>query len=88
MSGLDIFAWIVLVILLGSAIGVFCIAGWLPGHIAKTRGHPWAEAVTVAGRCAVICLFSPRIRSRPVIPTVITFMASVTPMCRPLSCTI
>jgi hypothetical protein len=19
-----------------------CIAGWLPGHIAKTRGHPWA----------------------------------------------
>ncbi len=24
-------------------------AGWLPGHIAKTRGHPHAEAVTVAG---------------------------------------
>jgi hypothetical protein len=38
MSGLDIFAWIVLIILATSAVGVFCIAGWLPGHIAKTRG--------------------------------------------------
>ena len=35
MSGFDIFAWIVLLILVASAIGVFCIAGWLPGHIAK-----------------------------------------------------
>ncbi|MET3906898.1 uncharacterized BrkB/YihY/UPF0761 family membrane protein [Bradyrhizobium sp. S3.3.6] len=49
MSGYDIFAWIVLVILLVSAIGVVCIAGWLPGHIAKSRGHPHAQAVTVAG---------------------------------------
>ena len=40
MSGLDIFAWIVLLILVVSAVGVFCIAGWLPGHIARTRGHP------------------------------------------------
>ncbi len=36
MSGYDIFAWIVLIILIASAIGVFCIAGWLPGHIAKS----------------------------------------------------
>jgi hypothetical protein len=49
MSGYDIFAWIVLVILLASAIGVICIAGWLPGHIAKSRNHPYAQAVTVAG---------------------------------------
>jgi len=49
MSGYDIFAWIVLVILLASAIGVVCIAGWLPGHIAKSRNHPHAQAVTVAG---------------------------------------
>ena len=40
MSGYDIFAWIVLIILVASAIGVFCIAGWLPGHIAKSRNHP------------------------------------------------
>jgi prepilin signal peptidase PulO-like enzyme (type II secretory pathway) len=49
MSGYDIFAWIVLVILLVSAIGVVCIAGWLPGHIARSRNHPHAPAVTVAG---------------------------------------
>jgi prepilin signal peptidase PulO-like enzyme (type II secretory pathway) len=49
MSGYDVFAWIVLVILLASAIGVICIVGWLPGHIAKSRGHPHAQAVTVAG---------------------------------------
>jgi membrane-bound acyltransferase YfiQ involved in biofilm formation len=49
MSGYDIFAWVVLVILLVSAIAVVCIAGWLPGHIAKSRNHPYAQAVTVAG---------------------------------------
>jgi len=54
MSGLDILAWIVLIILAVSAVAVFCIAGWLPGHIAKTRGHPWAEAVTAAGWITLI----------------------------------
>ena len=58
MSGFDIFAWIVLIILVASAIGVFCIAGWLPGHIAKTRGHPQAQAVTVAGWVTLICGFA------------------------------
>jgi hypothetical protein len=58
MSGLDIFAWIVLVILAASAIGVFCIAGSLPGHIAKTRGHPWADAVIAAGWITLICGFA------------------------------
>ena len=41
--------WIVLVIVAISAIAVFCIAGSLPGHIARGRGHPYAHAVTVAG---------------------------------------
>jgi hypothetical protein len=58
MSGLDIFAWIVLITLAASAIGVFCIAGWLPGHIAQTRGHPWAEAVRAAGWITLICGFA------------------------------
>jgi hypothetical protein len=49
MTGLDIFAWIVLVVILGSTAGVLCIMGWLPGHIARSRGHPWAQAVTAAG---------------------------------------
>jgi hypothetical protein len=46
---LDIFAWIVLIVLVASTIGVICIAGALPGMIARRRGHPWAEAVAVAG---------------------------------------
>jgi uncharacterized protein DUF3302 len=58
MSGYDIFAWIVLCILVACIIGVFCIAGWLPGHIAKTRGHPQAQAVTVAGWVTLICGFA------------------------------
>ena len=49
MSGLDLFAWIVLVILLVTLVVVFCLLGALPGHIAKSRGHPWADAVRVAG---------------------------------------
>lgn len=49
MSLLDLFAWAVLVILVASAVAVVWIAGWLPGHIARSRHHPWAEAVTVAG---------------------------------------
>ena len=42
----------------GMLVAVFCIAGWLPGHIAKTRNHPWAEAVTVAGWITLICGFA------------------------------
>ena len=47
-----------LIILVASVVAVFCIAGWLPGHIAKTRGHPWAQAVTVAGWVTLICGFA------------------------------
>jgi len=49
MSGLDLFAWVVLVVLAASAIGVIAIAGYLPGYVARNRDHPWAQAVTVAG---------------------------------------
>lgn len=58
MSGYDVFAWIVLVILAACLVAVFCIAGWLPGHIAKTRGHPQAVAVTVAGWVTLIFGFA------------------------------
>jgi hypothetical protein len=57
MSGLDIFAWIVLVILLATLVVVFCLLGWLPGHIAKSRSHPCADAVRVAGWITLICGF-------------------------------
>lgn len=47
-----------LIVLIASAVGVFCIVGWLPEHIAKTRGHPWADVVTVAGWVTQICGFA------------------------------
>lgn len=49
MSFLDVFAIIVLIIAAASVIVVFILLGISPGHVARRRGHPWAEAVAVAG---------------------------------------
>ena len=46
---LDIFAWIVLIVLALSTVAVVVFLAMLPGMIAKKRGHPWTEGVTVAG---------------------------------------
>jgi hypothetical protein len=57
MSLIDLFAWIVLVILLASVVAIFVALGMLPGHIARKRQHPWAEAVSVGGWATLICGF-------------------------------
>jgi hypothetical protein len=49
MSILDFCAWLVLLILVASAVGMIFIAGSLPGHVARTRGHPQEQAVRLAG---------------------------------------
>ena len=49
MNFLDLFAWIVLIILALSTVAVIVFLAMLPGTIAKKRNHPWAQAVTVAG---------------------------------------
>ena len=49
MSGLDIFAWIVLIVLIATVVVGFVILAMLPGKIARQRGHPQAEAINVAG---------------------------------------
>lgn len=54
MSALDVFAWIVLGILLAVIVLVIYLMGSLPGHIARSRKHPWADAVTVAGWVTLI----------------------------------
>ncbi len=46
---LQIFALIILVVLLGTALAVVFLLARLPGQIARDRGHPQAEAVAVAG---------------------------------------
>jgi len=46
---LDVFAWIVLLILVASGVAMIVIAGSLPGYIARTRHHPQEQAVRMAG---------------------------------------
>ena len=58
MSGVDILAWIVLVILAVTLVVVFCLMGALPGYIARRRGHPHADAVSVAGWVTLIFGFA------------------------------
>ena len=58
MSGLDIFAWIILAILFAMLALVIWLMGSLPGHVARKRGHPWAEAVGVAGWITLIFGFA------------------------------
>jgi amino acid transporter len=57
MSVIDIFSWIVLVVLIATAVAVFVALGMMPGHIARKRNHPWAQAVTVGGWATLICGF-------------------------------
>jgi hypothetical protein len=58
MSGYDIFAWIVLAILFMVIVVVVWLMGSLPGHVARRRGHPYAEAVGVAGWVTLIFGFA------------------------------
>lgn len=54
MSGLDIFSWIVLIVVVAIVIAVFVALGMLPGYVARKRGHPWAEAVAIGGWVTLI----------------------------------
>jgi hypothetical protein len=56
MTGLDIFAWVVLVTLIATAIFVFIVLAMLPGKIAKGRGHPQQPAINVAGWMGALVL--------------------------------
>lgn len=49
MNLVDIFAWIVLIVLTLSTVAVIVFLAMLPGMIARKRNHPWAEAVSVGG---------------------------------------
>jgi hypothetical protein len=51
---LNIFALIILVVLLVTALAIIFLLARLPGQIARNRGHAQAEAVAVAGWCSVL----------------------------------
>ena len=54
MAVVDIFAWIVLVVLIAMLVAIFVLLGMLPGMVARKRGHPWAEAVSIGGWVTLI----------------------------------
>ena len=49
MSGLDIFAIIVLLILVFAVLAIWVVLAMLPGKIATKRNHPQAEAINIGG---------------------------------------
>ena len=56
MTGLDIFALLVLLVLLVAAVAIWVILGMWPGKIARERNHPQAEAINVCGWWGVITM--------------------------------
>ena len=56
MSGLDIFALIVLIVLIVAGLGLWAMLGMYPGKIAKARNHPQADAIAVCGWWGAITL--------------------------------
>ncbi len=56
MGILDIFALIVMGILVAMIIWLVILLGSMPGKIAKAHGHPQAEAIQVLGWIGIITL--------------------------------
>jgi len=53
---MDLFALIVLITLVLSAIAIWVILGMLPGRIARQRNHPQADAIAICGWWGVITM--------------------------------
>jgi hypothetical protein len=56
MTGLDIFALIVLIVLVAAGIAIWAILGAYPGKIARERNHPQADAIAMCGWWGVITM--------------------------------
>lgn len=56
MAFLDIFALIVLLVLVAAVIAIWVILGMLPGRIARSRHHPQADAINVCGWWGVLTM--------------------------------
>jgi len=56
MTALDIFALIVLIVLVAAGIAIWAILGMMPGRIARERNHPQADAINVCGWWGVITM--------------------------------
>jgi hypothetical protein len=56
MTGLDVFAFVVMAISLGVAVYLAFVLGALPGRIAAEREHPQADAIRIAGWIGILTL--------------------------------
>jgi hypothetical protein len=56
MDALDIFALIVILLLLAVVIWLVVLLGSWPGNIARQRNHPQAEAIAALGWIGIITL--------------------------------
>jgi drug/metabolite transporter (DMT)-like permease len=52
----DIFALIILIVLVMTGLAVWALLGIMPGKIARQRNHPQADAIAVCGWCGAITL--------------------------------
>lgn len=58
MSFIDIFTWIVLLIMIASLVGIFVFMGLWPGKVAQQRHHPQADAIQIGSWVALIMGFA------------------------------
>ena len=56
MSGLDIFALIVLLVVILTLVGGWVALGLLPGRIAAKRKHPQTEAINICGIMGIVTM--------------------------------
>jgi hypothetical protein len=49
MAFLDLFALLVLCLLILSFVAIWVVLGMMPGRIARARKHPQADAINVCG---------------------------------------
>ena len=56
VDGFDIFAFVVMAVLLATAVVLVVTLGGLPGKIAAKRGHPQATAIAAAGWISLLTL--------------------------------
>ena len=53
---LDVFALVVIAVLVAATIGIVVVLGNLPGRIARQRGNPQAESITALSWIGIVTL--------------------------------
>ena len=53
---MDIFALIVILVIIAAAIWIIVTLGSLPGHIAREKNHPQVEAINILGWIGILTL--------------------------------